>query len=61
VGAESTTARHGSKASTVYEAGDVRRHETLGIQPWAGIETEDDAVWFRVRAEEITGREMASA
>jgi CBS domain-containing protein/nitroimidazol reductase NimA-like FMN-containing flavoprotein (pyridoxamine 5'-phosphate oxidase superfamily) len=47
------------KASTVYEAEDVRRYETLGLRPWAGIETVEDAVWIRVRPEEITGREIA--
>jgi CBS domain-containing protein len=46
------------KASPVYESYDVQRYDALGVRPWAGIEPEDDAVWIRIRAEEITGREI---
>jgi CBS domain-containing protein len=49
------------KASTVYEAQDVQRYDTLGVRPWAGLETNEDAVWIRVRAEEISGREILPA
>lgn len=46
------------KASVVYEARESDRLEALGIRPWLSIDPQD-GVWMRIRAEEITGREIA--
>jgi CBS domain-containing protein/nitroimidazol reductase NimA-like FMN-containing flavoprotein (pyridoxamine 5'-phosphate oxidase superfamily) len=46
------------KASLVYEAREVDRLEALGIRPWLSIDSQD-GVWMRVRAEEVSGREIA--
>lgn len=46
------------KASLVYEAHEIDRLDALGMRPWLSIDPED-AVWMRIRAEEITGREIA--
>jgi CBS domain-containing protein len=44
-------------ASIVYESSDLERLERLGVGAWAGVG--DDAFWVRIRAQEITGREVA--
>ncbi|HVN10754.1 MAG TPA: pyridoxamine 5'-phosphate oxidase family protein [Kineosporiaceae bacterium] len=44
-------------ASPVYEREAVERYEALGISAWAGLDP-TSAVWIRLRAEEITGREL---
>jgi CBS domain-containing protein/nitroimidazol reductase NimA-like FMN-containing flavoprotein (pyridoxamine 5'-phosphate oxidase superfamily) len=46
------------KTSLVYEAREIDRLEALGIRTWLSIDSED-GVWMRIRAEEITGREIA--
>lgn len=44
-------------AAPVYEREAVERYEALGISAWAGLDPAS-AVWIRLRAEEITGREL---
>ena len=43
-------------AEAVYEEADVERYARLGIRSWAGDDR--DAVWVRVRPDEISGREL---
>jgi nitroimidazol reductase NimA-like FMN-containing flavoprotein (pyridoxamine 5'-phosphate oxidase superfamily) len=43
--------------SPVYEPAEVERYEGLGISAWADLDPAS-AVWIRLRAEEITGREI---
>jgi len=45
-------------AGPVYEAGLIERYEALGVSAWAAVDPVQ-AVWIRLRAEEITGREVA--
>jgi nitroimidazol reductase NimA-like FMN-containing flavoprotein (pyridoxamine 5'-phosphate oxidase superfamily) len=44
-------------ANPVYEADQVARYEGLDVLAWADLDPES-AVWVRLRAEEITGREI---
>jgi hypothetical protein len=44
-------------ARPVYEADEVDRYEGLGVSSWAAPDAAQ-AVWIRLRPEEITGREI---
>lgn len=43
-------------ASIVYDNDEVSRLEGLGVRSWAG--TDEDALWVRILAEDISGREI---
>ena len=43
-------------AETVYDDHDIARLEGLGVRSWAGAL--DPLFWVRVRAEQVTGREI---
>lgn len=43
-------------ASIVYESDDVNRLERLGVRSWAGVD--EDVLWVRIMAEDISGREI---
>lgn len=43
-------------ASIVYETAEAERLEGLGVHSWAGVD--EDALWVRILAEDISGREI---
>lgn len=45
-----------ARASLVYEAAERERLDTLGVSSWADFDVE--AFWVRLRAEEVSGREL---
>ncbi|MGZ4640078.1 MAG: CBS domain-containing protein [Actinomycetes bacterium] len=43
-------------ASIVYETAEAERLDGLGVHSWAGVD--EDALWVRILAEDISGREI---
>jgi nitroimidazol reductase NimA-like FMN-containing flavoprotein (pyridoxamine 5'-phosphate oxidase superfamily) len=47
-------------ARPVYEADTIERYEALHVSSWAGIDPAE-AVWIRLRPDEVTGRQITPA